>query len=292
MKTFTRDGYEIAFATKGSGPDLLFIHNGGTSSTIWRHQVADLSSRYRTIVVDLPGFGAAARPSTTAVKWQPQVNLLAGLLEELDVEKVLVVGNCMGSNLAAGLADSKPDVVQGLVLINPLTEATLTDGGLGTLRSAGRFVPWRQVGRRLVPPRLAAIATVRLQLGDKGIAKDLHHDEELLATNQRRDQLPAIIDVSDDLSAYGDLDRRVRPLPPICAIWGVQNKALSVRAGRRLNERLRPERAEFLAGCGHLPMLEDPDAVTNIIDEFAQRHLVGRPRPVETRRESADEARR
>jgi pimeloyl-ACP methyl ester carboxylesterase len=35
-----------------------------------------------------------------------------------------------------------------------------------------------------------------------------------------------------------------------------------------LNRRLRPQRAEVIEGCGHFPMLEDPDAVTAIIDEL------------------------
>jgi hypothetical protein len=48
---------------------------------------------------------------------------------------------------------------------------------------------------------------------------------------------------------------------------------LSPRAGRALDERLAPERAERLDGCGHFPMLEDPDAVTAIITDFAATHL-------------------
>jgi pimeloyl-ACP methyl ester carboxylesterase len=278
MKTLKADGVEIAYAEAGSGPALFFVHNGGTSSTIWRHQVADLSSRYRTIVVDLPGFGTAAR-RPEGVDRKSQVAVLGAVLDELHVDEALGVGNCMGSNLVAELAESRPRTVRGLVLINPLTEATFTHGVLGPLYSVDRYLPWasrtgRNIARHFVPGRTTAVTALRFHFGDKGVAKGLHHDAELLAAFQRRGQLPALIDVLDDMAAYGYLDQVARGrLPPVCTVWGAQNKYLSPRAGARLSEHLGAERAEVLEGCGHLPMLEDPEAVTRVIDEFAGGHL-------------------
>jgi pimeloyl-ACP methyl ester carboxylesterase len=40
---------------------------------------------------------------------------------------------------------------------------------------------------------------------------------------------------------------------------------LSPAAGRELAKTLRPVRQEWLDGCGHLPMVEDPEHVTDII---------------------------
>lgn len=272
----TREGAEIAYQSVGDGPSLLFIHNGGTSSTIWRHQVAELSSRYRAIVVDLPGFGSAAR-GRSGTKRDAQVKLLGSVLDALSAEEVLVVGNCMGSNLAVGLAESRPERVRALVLINPLTEQTFTHGWLGVLRLMRRL-RWLARIVRVVPPKPAAVMALRLQLGEKGLAKKLHHDAELLLSNQRRDQLPALIDVLVDMPSYGRMDQpRSTSLPPVCTMWGAQNKILSARAGEHLNDLLRVERAEILPGCGHLPMLEDPEAVTGVIDDLARAHLSRAP---------------
>ena len=54
MQTFTHDRLTVALQDVGEGPGVVFIHNGGTSSTIWRHQVADLSADHRVIALDLP----------------------------------------------------------------------------------------------------------------------------------------------------------------------------------------------------------------------------------------------
>jgi pimeloyl-ACP methyl ester carboxylesterase len=58
-------------------------------------------------------------------------------------------------------------------------------------------------------------------------------------------------------------------LPPICTIWGVENRILSAKAGRILNSTaIAPKREAFIEDCGHLVMLEDPDQVAILIHEF------------------------
>ncbi len=184
----------------------------------------------------------------------------------------------MGSNIAAGIAARRPDDVVGLVLVNPLTEATFSAGWLGPLHAMASRAPGptrvtRRVTRRVVPPRLAAHAALRFQVGAKGRALGLHRDPALVAGNRRADQMPALVDVLDDMGSYGGLDAgRPDGGPPLCTIWGAENRVLSPRAGAALDERLAPERAERIDGCGHYPMLEDPEAVTGIIAAFAAAH--------------------
>ncbi len=288
MAHFHHDGVTIRYERQGDGPAVVFLHNGGTSSTIWRHQVADLSRHYRTVAVDLPGFGRSPRPPRPP-GLQELVDLTAALIRAEHLAPVLAVGNCMGSNIAAGVAREHPELVAALVLVNPLTEATFAAGTLGPLHRMSRVVPRttrvaRALTRRVVLPRLAAQAVVRFQVGAAGVRAGVHRDPELIACGRRPEQLPALIDVLDDMASYGRLDRAPADLPgvPRCVIWGASNRVLSPGAGAVLNERLDPERVETLARCGHLPMLEDHAAVTRIIAEFAERHL---PAPAATTQE-------
>jgi pimeloyl-ACP methyl ester carboxylesterase len=278
MDRFAHDGVEVAYEQRGSGPALLFLHNGGASSTIWRHQVEALSASHRTVAVDLPGFGCSPRPAA-AIDLDDHVELLGALVDHLELAPVLLVGNCMGSNIAAGIAARRPDDVVGMVLVNPLTAATFSAGWLGPLHTMARRLPGptragRRIARRLVVPRLAARAAVRFQVGRKGRARGVHRDPALIAGNRRSDQMPALVDVLDDMASYGGLDAgRPEGGPPLCTVWGTGNRVLSPRAGRSLDERLAPERTERLDGCGHFPMLEDPDALTAIIADFATTHF-------------------
>ena len=272
MQEFQHDGVTIAYERAGAGPALLFLHNGGTSSTIWRKQVEALSDSFTVVAVDLPGFGQSPRPAE-GIDLGDQVALIAALIEELDLAPVVMVGNCMGSNISALVAAAHPELVRGLVLVNPLTEATFSAGGLGTFHKFERWARGpsdvaRRVSRKVVPPRLAAKATIRFQLGSKGAAAKLQNDPGLIACNVRRDQMPALVDVLDDMHAYGALDDGRAGELPLCVVWGSQNRVLAPKAMRALSAQLHPDREVVMDGCGHLPMLEDPERLTSIIEDF------------------------
>lgn len=280
MKTFIQHDLAVAYRDVGHGPPILMLHNGGTSSAIWREQRDALSDRYRVLAVDLPGFGASPRPPEPATLPR-MVDLLAAFITTHDLAPTLVVGNCMGSNIAVSLAASHPGLVSGVLAINPLTEASFGAGRIGFLHRIDEIAPaparfLRSLARRIRPRRPVAVATLRFQLGDKGVAKGLQRDPELLASQVRADQLPALVDVLEDMAAYGVLDEHgVSTGIPVWIAWGEQNRILSPDRSRHLEVRLEAERVETLPGCGHLPMLEDPDAVTTLIEELEARVAAG-----------------
>ncbi len=281
METFTHDRLTVALHDVGpsesaQGPGVVFIHNGGTSSTIWRHQVEDLSADHRVIALDLPGFGESPLPAPAA-DLQEMVDLVAALITEKGLTPALLVGNCMGSNIALRLADQSAGLVRGILVVNPLTAASFSGGHLGFLhtmshRFAGPSKALRSVARHIRVPRPIAGMTLRFQLGREGVAQGLHKDAELLACQTRGDQLPALIDVLDDMSAYGGVDSLGSPAPvPTWIVWGDQNRVLSRAKVSGLAERLGAERVEVIDNCGHLAMLESPEQVTGLIRQLDQQ---------------------
>jgi len=276
MPTFTHQGISVAYRDAGTGQAIVMLHNGGTSSTIWRDQIRSLSERHRVVAVDLPGFGDSPRPATPA-QLSDLVTLVEALIDAEGLAPALLVGNCMGSNIAASLARRSPEKVRGILAVNPLTEASFSAGGIGLLHRMERVAArptraMRSLARRIRTPRPAAVATLRFQLGRKGIDLGLHHDPELMACQLRADQLPALVDVLDDMASYGELDDKGVPAEiPVWIAWGEQNHVLSRRRATHLDEVMHAERVEVLEGCGHLPMLEEPAAVTRLVEELWER---------------------
>lgn len=281
MKTFRFGRMTVAYRDEGTGPVIVFLHNGGTSSVIWRDQVAAFAPTNRVLAVDLPGFGESPLPEPPATL-DEMVAMTAAFIDATGSAPVTLVGNCMGSNIAVQTARRHPDLVASVLAVNPLTAASFSGGGLGLTHrmkrlGAGptRFV--RKISRHVPIPKFITPLVLRYQLGPKGVARDLQHDDELVACQLRADQMPALVDVLDDMDAYGDLDTAVaRDAVPVWVAWGERNRVLSADKAVGLEERLHARRVEEIDGTGHLPMLEDPDTVNGLISELiADTAVVG-----------------
>lgn len=278
METFVHQGVDIKFVRRGHGDPVIFLHNGGTSHAIWKDVVPQLADAHEAFAFDLLGYGASDKPGD-GYTLDAYVATLAAFIKHHGLRSVTLVGNCMGSAISMAYAMQQPANVRALVLINPLTSATFTAGWLGSTLRLRRWAPGLSHGLygligRFKLNRWLAVESLRMQFGTTGRARKLYTSEDLCACFTGPGQLPSLLGALDDLVNYAFLDTFEPPAgyPPICTIWGLENRILSADAGRRLNVTLRPAREEWLAGTGHLLMLEKPDDVTRIIREFLAQH--------------------
>lgn len=272
---FVHNGNTVIYTRAGAGPPILFLHNGGSSKEIWTEQTRALAGRYEVICMDLLGFGESDMPQT-GYAIGDYVKLLSAFITHLDVGPIAVVGNCMGSAMTLLLAQRRPEIFRALVMINPLTANTARGGVVGWAFPFTTHLPRLSmlVARRLRVPKYLSRYIIAGQYGPRGwrrgLLKALPGAITAGATWTTRGRLASMAEMFADLTDFEAIDH-MRPgpnFPPLAVVWGNANLGLSPRAGRTLNQTLRPDRAEFLPGCGHLPMMENPAAVTAIIDEF------------------------
>lgn len=116
-KTVPTNGINMHVATIGTGPAVLFLHGFPELWYSWRHQLLYLSSQgYRCIAPDLRGYGDTdAPPSITSYTALHIVGDLIGLLDNLGIEQVFLVGHDWGALIAWQFCLFRPDRVKALV---------------------------------------------------------------------------------------------------------------------------------------------------------------------------------
>ena len=98
---------------------ILFLHGFGSSLQTWDNWSEALSKEYRVISVDLPGFGLTGEDPSGIYTDARSVEVLEAFLKELQIPKVVLVGNSMGGKFAWQFAARYPNEVSKLVLISP-----------------------------------------------------------------------------------------------------------------------------------------------------------------------------
>ena len=115
-------------------PPVVFLH--GASGNLNDQRVAfesQLADSRRLIFIDRPGHGYSQRGGAETPA--QQADLIAGLLEQLGIEKAVIVGHSLGSASTAALGVLYPEKVQGLVFLAPATHEW--PGGVTWLSQSG-----------------------------------------------------------------------------------------------------------------------------------------------------------
>lgn len=98
-------------------PAALLLHGLGDEADTWHALAGSISSRWRLIAPDLPGFGRS-EGSDRKMTGAFFTSVVLELLEVLEIQRVLLAGHSLGAFLAHQIALEYPNLADGLVLID------------------------------------------------------------------------------------------------------------------------------------------------------------------------------
>jgi pimeloyl-ACP methyl ester carboxylesterase len=104
--------------TGGDKPVLFMAHGYSDDGLCWTDLAKNLEADYDIILADARGHGLSDPPSKSDAA-DAQVEDLAGLIRELDLEKPIIMGHSMGSSSAAWFAAKYPNVPRAVILEDP-----------------------------------------------------------------------------------------------------------------------------------------------------------------------------
>lgn len=260
-------GRSVFLADQGKGvdparPTVLFVHGAGMDHSVWPLQARHFAYRgWNALAVDLPGHGRSAAPGT-ADALLDSIEAMAAWLGEfvpaLGIERAYLVGHSMGALIALELASRDPERVASIALLGaapkmpvhpalleaakrpePLAPQLICDWGFGP---AGHIGGHKAPGGWMLGHALSLLG---------------HSAGPVLGT---------------DLAACNDYRRGPEAAAavgcPALVIAGTLDRMTPARNGAKLAEAISGARYVAIPDCGHMMMVEQPDAVLDALIEF------------------------
>jgi haloalkane dehalogenase len=242
---------------------VVLVHGSPISSYAFREQIAALSSRFRVIAPDLLGFGSSQGPEEGA-SFQQQADMLCALLDHLSLGAFRLVVHDWGGPIGVGCAARRPEQIQQLVLINT---TLLAD-----------FEPpfyWRPFTVRGV----GELLLVRMNVFSRGLPTLMRSARErevrqAYARPLKEVGLRRSILALERLEGYRELMSQVEEVLPRLAqvptliIWGQPDVYFRSNELQRLEKVFPGATVHKIAGGGHFPQEDAPEAVTAALLDF------------------------
>ncbi len=98
-----------------AGLPMLFLHSTPDDHRLWMYQVAQFSASFRTIAIDLVGYGRSPAPQA-GVSIADQADACWEVVDRISTGPLVIQGNSMGSMVARHMAAGRPGRTLALIL--------------------------------------------------------------------------------------------------------------------------------------------------------------------------------
>lgn len=115
-ETGVRIHYETSGPPSGDAPVMVFIHANPFDRRLWTHQVARFSQRFRTINMDIRGYGFSDKPETP-FSLEDMAADVVGVCRREGVREAIFVGCSVGSGMALVIGLDHAPLARALVLV-------------------------------------------------------------------------------------------------------------------------------------------------------------------------------
>ena len=258
------------FNVRVSGPayarTLVFAHGFGCDQTMWRLVAPAFEDRYRVVLFDHIGCGAAERTGYDPADYASLERYAADVVaigEELDLRDATFVGHSVSAMIGVLAQQARPDLFGALVLVGP-SARYLDDGAYvgGFSRSdidellelmAANRLGWQEPLADLVMagddrPDLTGELRETFCRADPDIA---HHFAEVTFLSDNRDDLAGVA-------------------VPTLVLQSRYDAIAPMSAGEYVHDHVSGARIVVVDTVGHCPQLSAPEATIAAIEDFLQ----------------------
>jgi pimeloyl-ACP methyl ester carboxylesterase len=268
-KTDTPSHFGVNSVHAGEGAPVILVHGLAASLHDWDDLVPALAKvDYSAYALDLLGHGESLKPPHLGdYSGDTVYGHMKGWLDTLSPDQPLImIGHSLGGYLCMRYALENPDLVRGLILVNPLYALAQLPGSL-------RLIFKQPLLNTAVIERTPywlfrlLIDLSSLQFGNGN--GTTHTLPEKVRQQTALDYMRAasgIYNIPRTLPKIApDLSRLIHP---VLVLWGKRDQTLDPKSFSQLVDALPNAHGESLAACGHVPHQCHPSVFNHKVMEF------------------------
>ncbi|MCV9938782.1 3-oxoadipate enol-lactonase [Boseaceae bacterium BT-24-1] len=244
-------------------PVLVFINSLGTDFRIWQDVADRLAGQFGFLFYDKRGHGLSEL-GDAPVSIETYAADLAGLLDHLGIASATLCGLSIGGLIAQDLYKERPGLIERLIFCD-------TAAKIGTAQS------WND---RIAATLSTGIASFADSVMEKWFTPEFHKHRAAELTGYKTmlsRQLPAGYAAACTALRDADYSAAAPSIAvPTLVIVGDQDGSTPPDLVRGLAEAIPGARFEIIAGAGHIPCVEQPEALSALIADFMMSHSGGR----------------
>jgi haloalkane dehalogenase len=262
------DGLRLAHLDEGEGRPVVFFHGAPTWSFLWRKVIPPVrDAGFRCIAPDFAGFGRSDKP--TDVGWYTydrHVELMARLLEQLDVRDATAVVHDWGGLIGLRLAVEHPERFARLVIMD-------TGPATGRQQMSDTWLAFRDFVSRTedLPVGFLVRGGCKNDPGDEVIAAyDAPYPSPESKAGARA--FPLIVPTEPDAPGAAEGQRVADALRtddrPTLLLWADSDPVLPFSVGERLAERLNFPAPQPIENAGHFLQEDAGEEIGRVIADW------------------------
>jgi pimeloyl-ACP methyl ester carboxylesterase len=248
---------KLTVEEQGEGQPVLLLHGGGGPQTVAPFAEL-LSERLPAHVITPvhPGFGGTERPEKLSTIAQ-LAELYLGLIEQIGLRDVIVIGNSLGGWIAAEAALlGSDDRIDGMVLVDAVgidvSEHPVADFFSLTMPEVFERSYYDPAKFAIDPATLPPAAQQEMQGNRQALA----------------------VYAGDTSMMDGELRQRLCAVTiPTLVVWGERDRIADPDYGRSFARAIPGSEFELLSETGHMPQLETPEKLLAAITSFSARRV-------------------
>ena len=256
------NGIRIAYRVQGAGPPLVLVMGYRLSSVAWPPAFVEALARWFTVItLDNRGTGLSDKP----VHGYAIANLagdIQGLLDELEIPSVHLLGYSMGGAIAQEFVRQFPERVQSLILC-----ATMCGGTRATYAKPSVTRVMREIDG-LSPEQIAR------RIWKVTYAPDYLHRHQALAEDQTRREiaLPTPLHSADlQFQAFAEFDGSkalAKITCPTLVLTGDLDELIPPQNSAMVASLIPSARLAIIPGGGHRVLWESTEECIDLISGF------------------------